>query len=287
MSNVRRRVAGRSIQGIWQNIAHNWGLSMDQWKRTAFCIAFAICATRPSFANDKVPDVLATLLDAKAQAEGAASRVQSCYPLAGTSVYEELVSRYDKARSPHNARLESWLFVLRNRQGISTESALELEQMEASLAKIRQFIERAHAVLQKVGCGPNKVALKEIIGVAISLIPLTLEVVVKLFTVDDKERAEVIKALEQRKIKPWDTLTAYVIFDWSKDEYLSDSQITDLTLRKGSTSVYVNKWALKRNPGPLLVVDKQPPEGLEGSYILYTGKIEDLKRFTGEKVNVP
>jgi hypothetical protein len=46
-----------------------------------------------------------------------------------------------------------------------------------------------------------------------------------------------------------------------------------------------NKWTLKRNPGPPLVVtDKRAPEGLSGSYLLYTGnKIEQLKRYTEEK----
>lgn len=246
-------------------------------------IGLATALVTSSYADDKVTDLLTTLSNAKAQAEGRASRVQNCMSLKGSRTLEGLTSKYDDARNPYNGRLDAWMFVLRNRRSVATETALEPEKLDAALVNVRGFIESADKALGKAGC-PVKVIWKEVGLAVITFAPPIAEAISKLLKnigADDKEREELIKALEQRKMKPWANISVIVVFDWSTDEFVADEKITDAMLRKGSTSVYVNKWALKRNPGSLVVIDKLPPEGLEDSYFFYTGKIDDLRRFTG------
>ena len=248
---------------------------------SVICLA-TILATS-AYADDKITDLLTTLSTAKAQAEGRASRVQNCISLKDSRTLEGLTSKYDDARNPYNGRLDAWMFVLRNRRSVATETALEPEKLDAALANVRSFIESADRALGKAGC-PAKVIWKEVGVAIITNIPQIAEAISNLLKstgADDKEREELIKALEQRKMKPWTNISVILVFDWSTDEFVADEKITDAVLRKSSTSVYVNKWALKRNPGSLVVVDKLPPEGLGDSYFFYTGKIDDLKRFTG------
>ena len=101
---------------------------------------------------------------------------------------------------------------------------------------------------------------------------------------DEKEREELSKALEQRKIDSWTKINVFLVYDWSTEEVIAMDSVTDAVLRKASTSVYVNTWTLTKNPGRLLVSDKLPPEGFADSYGLYTGKIDELlRRFTESK----
>jgi hypothetical protein len=246
-------------------------------------LALSLLMAGPALANDVLADLLATLSNAKAQVEGRASRAQSCAPLRGSRMLEDLLTKYEDARNPFNGRLDAWVFVLRNRRSVPVENALEPEKMAAALAKVRYFTESADQSIRKAGC-QTKVLWKEIGSAVIAFGPLVAEGISHLLKrsyVDDKEREELLKALEQRKIKAWDGVTAYFVYDWSTEEFLTGDKITDAALRKGSTSVYVNKWALKSNPGPLFVMEKLPPEGFDNSYLFYTGKIKDLERYTG------
>ena len=135
--------------------------------------------------------------------------------------------------------------------------------------------------------GTQKVVLKEFVTAAIILVPPAAEAIAKLwayFGSKQKERDEVIKTLEQKKISPWGNINVYYAFDWATETFLAQEDVTDEVLKKGSVLVYVNKWAVKRNPGAVLIGEKQAPDGLSGSYLLYTGKIEAIKQFADSKL---
>lgn len=236
----------------------------------------------PALASDLIPDLLSSLSNAKSQVEGRAHRIQNCTTLRGSKILDALASKYDDARNPYNGRLDAWIFVLRTRRSVATEAALEPEKLTTSLLKVREFSDAADQALRNAGCS-TKVIWKEVLVATITILPQLAEAIdalLKHIGSDDKERDELMKALEQRKINAWNSISVYVVYDWRINEFIASGQVTEEVLRKGSTSVYVNSWALKRSPGQLIVVDKLQPEGLAASYLLYTGKIEDLKRYT-------
>ena len=265
-----------------------WEISMTAlWLRLFrySAIALSIGTALPALASDVIPDLLSNLSNAKSQVEGRAHRIQNCTTLRGGKSIEALASKYDDARNPYNGRIDAWIFVLRTRRSGSAETALEPEKLTAALLKVREFSDAADQALRKAGC-PTKVLWKEVVVGAITILPPVAEAIdalMKRVGSDDKERDELTKALEQRKINAWNSISVYVVYDWSIDEFIASGQVTEAVLRKGSTSVYVNSWALKRSPGKLIVPDKLPPEGLGGSYLLYTGRIEDLNRYTDAK----
>ena len=239
----------------------------------------------PVCASDMIPDLLSNLSNAKSQVEGRAHRVQNCTTLRGTKSIEALVSKYDDARNPYNGRLDAWIFVLRTRRSVAAEAALEPEKLNAALLKAREFTEAADQALRKAGC-PTKVLWKEVVVGVVTILPPVAEAIAALMKrvgSEDKERDELTKALEQRKMNAWSSISVYVVYDWTNEEFIATGKVTEEMLRKGSTSVYVNSWALKRDPGQLIVVDKLPPEGLAASYLMYTGKINDLKRYMDAK----
>jgi hypothetical protein len=126
--------------------------------------------------------------------------------------------------------------------------------------------------------------MKEVLLLGLPLVaPPIVEALSNLFkqaSADQKARNEFIKALEQQKIAAWRGISSYVLYDWSTEEIIPPDKINEALLRKASTSVYVNKWALESNPGPLLSPEKLPPDELP-AYMLYTGKLKDLNRYTG------
>ena len=240
-------------------------------------------ATHAAYARDNVSDLLATLSSAKAQTEGRALRVQACVNLRGSRALEALISKYEDARNPYNGRIDAWIYILRTRRAVSVEDAVEPQKLQASFARLQDFIESSDRALVKAGC-PMKVFWKEVVVAAITVGPAIYEGIsglLKRSDASDKERDEFMKALDERKIREWRNTTSYFVYDWSSETILATDSVTAETLRKGSTSVYVNMWALQRDPGPYLVVNKEPPQGIGDSYLLYTGKLDAIPRYTG------
>lgn len=262
---------------------------MNYSKKNVLCAVLALLcfSTDPVRASEKVSDLLATLSNAKAQAEGRAHRIQICKILRGTGKLEVLLSKYDDARNPFNGRLDSWMFSIRTGKSTAAENALEPEKLGDSLTKIKEFVDFADRELAKSGC-PTKVLWKEA-AAGITLLPAIMGAIsdlLKRTDRDEKERLELVKALEERKIVQWDGVQVFVVYDWGTVKFLPAAEITYSELRKAGTSVYVNMWTFSKDPGPWVVVSKGTPDGLGESYKLYIGKIEDLDRFAGTKIKL-
>lgn len=242
------------------------------------------CMSVTSFASSQVDDLLAKLSNAKAELEGRAIRIQNCPGLRSTPALEVLKSQFDDARNPYNSRLDAWIFVITAQPSKPLEDTLEASKLNEAFFKVNEFKDAADEALRKGPCS-RRVIFKEIlIATAPLLAQPVVDALVNLFkqaAADPKIRSELIKALERQKISAWRGITSYVVYDWTIEEVISSDKITENVLRKASTSIYVNKWALEVNPGPSLVVDKLPPNELP-AHMLYTGKLKDLKRYTGE-----
>lgn len=239
----------------------------------------------PALAATQVDELISSLSNAKAQLEGRASRVQNCVGLRSGPVVEDLRSKFDDARNSHNSRIDGWLFTLRNQSSKTVEETLETNKLSEARQRANAFLTTADQMLKKGSCTTKVFFLKEGVVLALSLAaPYVVDGLVNLFkeaASDPKLRVEVMKVLEQQKIDEWQGVRSYVVYDWSTEEIIPAAQINEAMLRKASTSVYVNQWALETNPGGFVVKDKLAPDELSGAHLLYTGKLKDISRFTG------
>ena len=247
----------------------------------------AATATSSSIAAARqLPELLVALSTARGEAVGRAHRIQACPQLRGRKVITDLVLKYDDARTSHNARIEAWVFALQSRQLSVPDIASEVQQLQTSRAKVITFTSAASIELTKAGCG-TKVALQAWL---LALLPVSVEKLIDYFqnlSADDKAIQETINQLEFYKIPPWESAGAIVVYDWRAEKYLTAGKFTAVDLRKGSTDIYVNKWALTREPNSLFSKDKDVPPALEGAYLLYTGPLEALREFTPLEHKLP
>ena len=235
-----------------------------------------------TFAANRLPDIIALLSEAKAKAEGRASRVQACLATKDPKLLSVLIAQYDDARNPFNGRIDGWIVGIRTQHGKALEESLEVERLNLALNRIDSFAEAADRALIKYRCNVYKKANWSKV-VAIVFTPEMIKVLLDFFrssSETDKEREEAIRAIEIQKILEWQNVRSIIVFDWESAKFFVADDITADVLAKGSTSVYVNKWALGYKP-QRIVLNKSLPDGLSTSYQLYTGTLEDLKRYTG------
>lgn len=257
-------------------------------KHTNLCIVMVgvfVAFCFPLQASAQVDELISSLSNAKAQLEGRASRVQSCNRLRSGPIVEDLRSKFDDARNSHNSRIDGWLYILKTQTSKVVEETLETNKLNEARQRANTFLAAADQVLKKGSCGTKVLFFKEGVLLALNLgAPYVIDGLVSLLKDagrDAESRANLIKILQQQRIDEWIGIKAYVVYDWSTEKIVPQGKIDEALLRKASTSIYVNQWALEANPGPLIVKDKLAPDELSGAHLLYTGKIKDLSKFTG------
>ncbi|MCD6734100.1 MAG: hypothetical protein LT103_10960 [Burkholderiaceae bacterium] len=232
-----------------------------------------------AIADDKIDALLATLSTAKAQTEGRAVRLQGCTALKGRPALADLRSRYDTARSHFNARLDAWLYSLKYRKSFDLARDEELAKLNGAIEKINDFVQRSDTALTRAPCA-LKVFWKEAALAIIAITPALIDSL-KSFWVSsettDKEKESLLVALEQYRIAEWTARQIAVAFNFRSDTFIRYSELNDEALRQAPTAVYVNKWALREQPGATIVPTKLPPDQLSQDYILYTGKLSDVQ----------
>lgn len=238
-----------------------------------------------AFAASKLPEVIAILSEAKAKAEGRASRAQACLVKKEPKVLSALISQYDDARNPFNGRIDGWVTELRVHRGKALDDSLEIERLNQALNRIDAFAESVDRALRLHGCGVYKKVIWGKVA-ALLLTPEMIKVLLEFIrdtSASDKEREHAIRAIEVQKILEWQNVRAVIAFDWKTSEFFVANDITQAVLTRGSTSVYVNEWALQEGLKQTPALTKSLPTGLSSSYKLYTGQLDDLQRYTGKK----
>lgn len=241
---------------------------------------FAIFACHAEAAAPKVPELLETLSIAKGEAVGRAARIKSCQHLRDKKIIAELVLKYDDARNLYNSRLDGWIFSLKTKQALPADIAAETERLNSAFKKVREFTSSADAAMVGVGC-PRRVAWQVPLVIALAVLAVSKAYdYFKEKSSDDNMRAELLRELEFLKIPAWESAGAVEAYDWNAKAYFASDEISLEILKRGSTSIYVNKWALTKKPNEFFVTYKEVPAALSGSHLLYTGPLESLKDFT-------
>lgn len=230
-------------------------------------------------------DLLAALSEAKARSEGRARLLQSCVST-GAAIPATLQTKYEDARATFNARIEALTLEVRSKKLKEFDASAELPRLNEALNRVDQFIVLADEFLAKRKCGVLKKASWAKVG-AIILTPEMLKVLIEFIQnvgSSDAERDEYIKRCEAQRILEWGKVRVILVYDWSNSKFYAAENITPQVLTRGSTSVYVNEWALPSSGGFVKepVVVKDLPVGLSDSYKLYTGDLLKLKGLWGE-----
>lgn len=259
--------------------------SMRHKRRAPLCfvsIAALAWAVSPiAHAEEKIPAIVAKLSEAKAKAEGRASLVQGCIVKGNPKVLPAFVTKFDDARNPHNAWIDGLIVALKIHQERTLEESVEVGRLNAAQNKIDEFVSMADKALDKHGCATayKKAAWGPVVT---ALLPVVIKELFDYFRgLPDREekREEAIRLFESKKIVDWQNVRAFVVFDWNLERFYAPYELTSSTLKKGSASVYLNKWGLTAEPPGQVLPDKERPWGLSESYKAYGGPLGDLPNY--------
>lgn len=242
-------------------------------------IAFLLnCAG--AFAAD-TSELLATLSEAKARAEGRARLIQSC-GFIGSKVPAAVLAKYEDARASFNSRIDALALDIKSKKLKDFSANEELPRLNEALNRVDQFVRTSDEFLARRNCSVLKKANWGKV-VALVLTPEMLKVVLDFFHeigASDADRDEYLKRCEAQRILEWSKVRVIVVFDWKNSSFYTAEGITPEILSRGSTSIYVNEWALPSRIGKSMAYGKELPLGLSDSYKLYTGDMSKLKGFS-------
>lgn len=224
-------------------------------------------------------EMLATMSEAKARAEGRARLLRSC-GTGSSSLPAAILTQYEDARASFNARIDALVIEMKSRKLKDFDISAEIPRFNVPLNRIDKFVVDSDALLAKKNCAVLRKSSWGKIA-ALLITPEMFKVVLDFFqssTSSDTERDEYIKKFEAQHIQDWVNVRLIVAYDWKTSTYYTAEAITPQILTKGSTSVYVNEWGLTKVVGKKAVLAKELPTGLSDSYQLYTG---DLARISG------
>ena len=227
-------------------------------------------------------DLVATLSESKARAEGRARLLQSCASTKATLPADVLV-KYDDARASFNSRIEALTFEIKSKKLKDFDANAELPRLNEALNRIDRFVAAADEILEKRRCSVFKKASWAKVG-ALLITPEAISIFIEFIQglgSNDAVRDEFIKRCDAQRILEWTKVRLILVFDWNTLDYFAAETITPKILARGSTSVYVNEWALPTKIDAALAMKKDLPVGLSTSYKLYTGDLSKLSDFSG------
>ncbi len=246
-----------------------------------FLSFFAITLSTNLQAGETLPEIIATLSEEKARAEGRASLYQTCVSKRAASNLPQIITKFDDARNPYNGWIDGFVVAVKYRRQQGVDEFAEATKLTVAQRRIDDFVRATDLALSKSGCpAAYKTALlgKVIEIAAPEIVKLLFEHVSKL-TEKSKELDEIIRMLESKKIVEWNNVKAFLVFDWTSDRFYNPDEISLALTRKGGSSIYVNKWALPKKPSEfLLTSDKELPQGLSDSYQTYAGPPAELPK---------
>ena len=256
-------------------------LCQFQTMSLALLLTVAVLAPRLAAASPaELANLLVSISSARGDAVGRATRVQGCHSLLREKAVTDLILRYDDARTAHNALLDGWVRSLSSSQLLPSDIPAQVRHLNTAQAKVKDFSDAARAALVRSGCLTTKANWFGMLALAVA--PVALDKLWDLFrdsASDETKRRELIRDLEGYRLPPWDSVGPVAAFDWATERYLTAETATPDVLKKGATSVYVNKFALHKEPNKYFTSNKESPPGLKGSYLLYTGPLEELPEF--------
>lgn len=254
--------------------------ALQALSRAVLLAATSLAPSVASASPMELADLLVSLSSARGDAVGRATRIQGCHSLLRQKAVTDLILKYDDARNAHNSLLDGWVRALSSRQLLPTDIPEQERQLNAAQAKVKDFSEAARVALVRSECLATKANWLGMLALAV--VPVALDKLWDMFrdsATDEPRRKELIRDLEGYRIPPWESVGPVAAFDWSTESYLTAETATLDVLKKGATSVYVNKFALYKEPNKYFTSYKEPPPGLKGSYLLYTGPLEELSEF--------
>ncbi len=227
-------------------------------------------------------EMLATMSEAKARAEGRARLLRSC-GTGGSTIPAAILTQYEDARASFNARVDALVIEMKSKKLKDFDISAEIPRFNVPLNRIDKFAVDSDALLAKQNCAVLRKASWAKIA-ALLVTPEMFKVVLDFFqssTSSDTERDDYIKKFEAQRIQDWANVRLILAYDWKTSTFYTAEAITPQILTKGSTSVYVNEWGLTKAVGKEPALAKELPTGLSGSYKLYTGDLAIINRSVG------
>ena len=230
--------------------------------------------------SKQLAELLVSLSSARGDAVGRANRVQSCPSLMRQKAVADLILKYDDARTAHNSVITGWTQALAAGQFSPTDVATENRQLTLAQSRVREFTDASRAAILRSGCLTTKTSwlqvVKEVfLGVGVDKLWDYFREQGK----DDESRKNLIRDLEGYLLPAWDSVGPVAVFDWTKASFLVAGAITYQDLQGGGVSIYVNKYALIKEPNKYFTAFKDPPPALKSAYYLYSGPLEELSEY--------
>lgn len=230
--------------------------------------------------SKQLAELLVSLSNARGDAVGRANRVQSCPSLMRQKLVADLILKYDDARTAHNSVIAGWTRVLAAGQFSPTDVATEDRQLSLAQSRVREFADASRAAILRSGCLTTKA--NWLGGIAVAILPVAVDKLWDYFKArgrDDESRRNLIRDLEGYLLPAWNSVGPVAVFDWTKDAFLAAGVVSYQDLQGGGVSIYVNKYALIKEPNKYFTAFKEPPPALKGAYYLYSGPLEELSEY--------
>lgn len=195
---------------------------------------------------------------------------------------QDLQLQYEDGRTLFNARINAWIFALKERRSFRFDQDAEVAHLGQAMNKIATFSAAADKILMSAAC-LRKVYWKDIAVAAIAIVPALVDAISRFSSPqseDEKERAALVKTLEQHLIAEWAQISPYIAYDLRNESFIPWQQVTDTIAKQPTTAIYLNKWTLKPEAARFVSKEKDLPEPISDAYMLYTGSFQDLRRLT-------
>lgn len=230
--------------------------------------------------SKQLAELLASLSNARGDAVGRANRVQSCPSLMRQKAVADLILKYDDARTAHNSVITGWTRALAAGQLSPTDIATENRQLTLAQSRVRDFTDASRAAILRSGCLTTKT--NWLVQLAVAILPVAVDKLwdyLKEQGKDDESRKNLIRDLEGYLLPAWDSVGPVAVFDWTKEAFVAAGAMSYQDLQGGGVSIYVNKYALIKEPNKYFTAFKEPPPALKGAYFLYSGPLEELSEY--------
>ncbi len=253
------------------------------------CFCALICMGSVTYstalAGESLPTVVAVLSEDKARIEGRAGLAQGCLSLKADRrpILGTLEIKFSDARSPFNAWIDGQIALLKTHPAEAVEKMTDLfklQELNTARNKGDEFVKVAERELQR-----NKCAVAHKVGWGAEILKVVgieagMEFLRWLLSGGEDKHKAVIDILESYKIVEWRNVRSIVVYDWTRDNFYDVGEWESPEIwKKGGTVVYLNKWALTREPPTAVLLDKELPPGLSMAYQAYGGPAGDLGKY--------
>ena len=220
-------------------------------------------------ATDDKGEIIVTLSEAKARAEGRARLLRTCSlkAKAGT-ISSDLLGNYIDARAAFNARIDGLAQELRDTKLKDLDVTTTLSQLNAALNKVDRFVLIADGILEKKSC----LVLKKVNWATVAALVLSPEMLklvidyLRSSVSNDIEKETFIKKIESQKLAEWENVRLIIAYDSATSMQYSGKAITAELLSKEATIILANRWGMATKEDSMTATAARLPADISKSY---------------------